>query len=284
MIPRPSADRSKRMIEMDNVGFTYDAGVEALRSVSLMVSSGEFLAIVGGNGSGKTTLAKLMNGLLRPSGGSIKISGVPAESQSIAELSKTVGYCFQNPDHQLFCTSVEDEVMFGPKNLGIGLEESRERMERALSLMGISSLKTKSPFSLSLSERRRVTIASIVAMTPQVMILDEPTTGLDADESSELMALIRKLNADGRTIILITHEMKLVAEHADRVIILSDGHILLDSDVRGAFSDPEILKTSRLLPPPVTLLARRISSIGISRDLLTSEEFVFELSRRYESR
>jgi cobalt transport protein ATP-binding subunit len=279
MIPKPITDHGQRIIRLHDVKFSYDAGVDALRGISLIVRSGEYIAIVGGNGSGKTTLAKHMNGLLRPRSGTVEVLGKDASRQSVAELSKVVGYAFQNPDHQLFCATVEEELAFGPQNLGCTHDEAWLRVEYALDRMDISHMRKSPPLTLSLGERRRISIASIIAMDPSVLILDEPTTGLDATESSDLMATIRKLNGDGRTIILITHEMKLVAEHANRVIVMSDGHVLLDGDVRGAFSDPDILRQSRLVPPPISQLAHSLSEHGVSKDIISPTEMVLELMR-----
>ena len=279
MIPHPVPGGPESVLRLRNVKFTYESGIEALGGVNLSVDKGEYLAIVGGNGSGKTTLAKHMNGLLRPSSGDILVLGAPASSRTVAELARVVGYVFQNPDHQLFCGTVQEEVAFGPSNLGLGPTEVQARADHAIDIMGLSHVKGRSPLSLSLGLRRRVSIASVIAMRPQVLVLDEPTTGLDAGEASDLMSIVRLLNEEGSTIVLITHEMKLVAEHANRVVVMAGGRIVLDADARGAFSDPGLLRSSKLLPPPVTLLAHKLAPIGVSKDVLTPEELVFELTR-----
>jgi energy-coupling factor transport system ATP-binding protein len=279
MIPRPVTDGGPTIISLGDVKFTYDGGVEALKGVTLNIKKGEYVAVVGGNGSGKTTLAKQMNGLLRPGGGTVTIGGRPAAPQTVAELSRVVGYVFQNPDHQLFSPSVEEEVLFGPENIGYSGPDSRNKAEHAMALMGIGHLRKEPPLSLNLGARRKVTIASVLAMSPQVLVLDEPTTGLDDQESRDLMAGIDGLNKQGLTVILITHEMKIVAEHANRVVVMAEGRIVLDSDVKGAFADIELLRQSKLVPPPITLLAHRLSAYGISRDVLSTDEFVFEASK-----
>ncbi|HIJ17132.1 MAG TPA: ATP-binding cassette domain-containing protein [Thermoplasmata archaeon] len=253
--------------------------MEALKGVTLVIDKGEYLAVVGGNGSGKTTLAKHLNGLLRPTGGQVLVMGVQASTRTVAELARVVGYVFQNPDHQLFCRTVHDEVSFGPANIGLDGPEVKRRADRAIAVMNLSDIRDRPPLSLTLGLRRRVSIASVIAMEPQVLVLDEPTTGLDAREADELMAIIRRLNDEGTTIVLITHEMKLVAEHANRVVVMMDGKVVLDSDTRGAFSDLGLLRRSKLLPPPVTQLAHRLSQIGVSKDILTPQELVFELTR-----
>lgn len=279
MIPRPSEGHEGRMISLRHIKFTYESGVVALKGVTLAIDKGEYLAVVGGNGSGKTTLAKHMNGLLRPASGEVLVMGVPASEKTISDIARVVGYVFQNPDHQIFCATVEEEVAFGPTNMGLAQAEVKVRVDSAMKTLGIDHLRDSPPFSLTLGFRRKVSIASILAMGPQVLILDEPTTGLDVREADELMACIRRLNDDGTTVVLITHDMKLVAEHTNRVIVMSEGRILLDSDTRGAFSDLQLLRQSKLLPPPVTLLAHRLSSIGISKDVFTAEEMAFEILR-----
>ena len=279
MIPNAPSSSREKIVSAQRLKFTYEGGVEAIRDVNLDIGYGEYIAIVGGNGSGKTTLAKNLNGLLRPTSGSVVVGGRPTSELKVAALARIVGYAFQNPDHQLFCSSVEDEVSFGPTNLGYPDEEVRNKVEKAIEAMNLEHLRKLPPLSLRLGERRRVSIASVIAMDPQVLVLDEPTTGLDAEESAELMRRLKRLNDEGKTIILITHDMKLVAEHAKRVVVMARGRILLDSDPRGAFSDIEILRQSNLEPPAVTQLAHRLSAYDIPRDIISPEELVFHLMR-----
>jgi energy-coupling factor transport system ATP-binding protein len=243
------------------------------------VGEGEYTAIVGGNGSGKTTLAKHMNGLLRPSSGQILVAGTSAAQKSVSELSRTIGYAFQNPDHQLFSSTVQDEVEFGPTNINLDKVEVKRRADAAIEMMDLEQVRDKPPLSLPLGLRRKVSIASVIAMDPRMLILDEPTTGLDADEAEALMDCVRRMNSEGKTVVLITHEMKLVAEHANRVIVMAEGRIVLDSDPRGTFSDLALLKQSKLLPPPVTLLAHHLAIEDMSRGVFTPEELAFELLR-----
>jgi len=276
----PAADTAaaeNAVISIRDLKFTYEGGIQALTGVNLNIRRGEYVAIVGGNGSGKTTLAKNIIGLLKPSSGTIHIQGAPASGQKIASLARVVGYAFQNPDHQLFCSSVSDEVRFGPLNLGCPEQELDRRVQHALEIMNLQEVKDKPPLSLTLSARRRVSIASVIAMDPQVLIFDEPTTGLDMRESDGLMASIGNLNVEGRTIILISHDMKLVAKYARRVVVMSEGKVVLDADPAGVFSDLDVLLRSKLVPPPVTRLAYRLSSLGVPREVLSPEELVFRL-------
>jgi len=278
MIPRvPPSAKQDNIISVHGLKFVYNGGVQALTGIDIDIRRGDYLAIVGGNGSGKTTLAKNMNGLLRPTNGSVTINGVSTSEQTVAELAKVIGYAFQNPDHQLFCSSVVEEVRFGPLNLGYPEAEVAKKTETSIEAMGLSSVKDQPPFSLTLGERRRVSIASVMAMDPQVFILDEPTTGLDARETDDLMEGIDRLNLDGRTVVLITHDMKLVAKHAKRVVVMSEGRIVLDSDPRRVFTDLELMLRSKLIPPPVAQLAHRLSSLEVPRDVISPEELVFHL-------
>jgi len=276
MIPRPSSRRPDEnfFIVAHDIKYVYEGGIEALKGVNLRIKSGDFIAIVGGNGSGKTTLAKNLIGLLRPTSGSVDVAGNRAEKMTVAELAHFVGYAFQNPDHQLFSGTVEEEVRFGPRNLGMPDAEVSKKADHAIALMGLQNLKSEQPLSLTLGLRRKVSIASVIAMDPQVIILDEPTTGLDAEEIADLMTSIRALNEEGHTLILITHDMRLVAQHAKRVIIMANGRILLDSDPPGAFSDLGLLRSSKLEPPPVTQLAHSLAEFGIPKDIATAEALV----------
>ncbi len=274
MIPSTSDPETKFEIVAHEVKYSYPGEIEALKGIDLHIREGDYVALVGGNGSGKTTLAKTLNGLLRPSHGTVSVSGRPIGKMTVASIARYVGYAFQNPDHQLFCSSVDEEVAFGPRNLGYKESETKEKTEHAISIMGLQEIRDQAPLSLTLGLRRRVSIASVIAMDPRVMILDEPTTGLDANEIESLMENIALLNEEGHTIILITHDMKLVAEHARRVIVMANGRVMLDSDPRGVFSDLDVLRESSLEPPPVTLLAHRLSDFGVREDAIFPDELV----------
>ncbi len=258
--------QSPPAISLEDVRFSYEGGFEALKGVSLRVAWGENVAVVGGNGSGKTTLAKHLNGLLKPSSGKVLIGGKDSRSMSVATLARTVGYVFQNPDYQLFCTSVEEEVRFGPKNMGLGRDDETTLAERALKMMGVGHLRGRSPVSLSLGNRRKVAIASVLATSPRVLVLDEPTTGLDSVESAQLMASLAVLRSEGTTLVLITHDMRLVAQHMDRVVVMSEGCVALDTCVDEAFSDPDRLTRCKLIAPPITVLAQRLQARGILQE------------------
>lgn len=278
MTPFQATDEAP-IASLRNVYFTYDDGTEALRNVTLDIWRGEHIALVGGNGSGKTTLAKHLNGLLRPNKGSVSVRGRDTARESVAALSRTVGYAFQNPDHQLFCPTVEEEVLFGPKNLGFSDAEAADKADGALKMLSIEHLRENAPLSLSLGDRRRVSVASVIAMSPEVLVLDEPSTGLDAREAAELMLAVDTLNQKGTTVILITHEMRLVAEYSERVVVMEGGRISLDCGTRAAFSESEVLRDCGLVPPVPVQLAYRLRDLGVSPDVLTVEELADEVAR-----
>ncbi len=278
MIPGPRPRESDdKILSIRELKYVYEGGVVALNGVNLDIRRGEYVAIVGGNGSGKTTLAKNIIGLLKPTSGTVQVRGISTTEQKIAALARIVGYAFQNPDHQLFCSTVLEEVRFGPLNLGFSEPEMNAHVKHALDEMNLTGVQDKPPSTLTLSQRRRVSIASVIAMDPQILIFDEPTTGLDMRESDELMAGIGKLNSENRTVILITHDMKLVAKYARRVVVMSEGKVVLDAEPAGVFSDLDALLRSKLMPPPVVRLAYRLSPYGIPRDVLSPEELVLRL-------
>lgn len=272
------------IIFVENLHFRYEgADKKALKGINLNINQGEFVAIIGQNGAGKTTLVKHFNGTLKPGQGNVYVEGVNTRKETVAELSRKVGYVYQNPDHQIFCSTVEEEVAFGSKNLGLSGEEIKKRVQEAISIMGLESIRGNCPSVLGLGERRKVSLASIISMKPHIIILDEPTTGVDWETCLELMRAVRKLNREGHTIIMISHNMRMVAEHARRVIILGNGEVILDSSTRKVFSQSEILKKTFLIPPQITRLAQSLGKISMREDVLSPEEFYLEFIKKAES-
>lgn len=261
-------------ILVENLSHVYPDGTWAVNGASMRVTEGEYLAIVGQNGSGKTTLVKHFNGLLKPTSGIIRILGIDVPSDRVRELARHVGYVFQNPDHQLFCNTVLDELMFGPRHLGVDAKQAEEEARRIMAAMGLSMWEHEHPFFLGKGQRRRLAVGSVLTINPEILIVDEPTTGQDWRGSKEMMALFDQLNKEkGKTVIVITHNMRLVAEHCKRVIIISGGRILYDGPVREAFSKEEILKEAFLSAPQITRFAREVLGIGHAEELpLTIEE------------
>jgi energy-coupling factor transporter ATP-binding protein EcfA2 len=207
------------------------------------------VAIVGQNGSGKTTLAKHLNGLFMPSAGEVTVNGLPTRDQGVFKLGQKVGYVFQNPDHQIFSETVFNEVAFSPRLRKLPEEEIKATVTSALEAVDLVGCEELDPFSLTKSGRQRVAVASILAAKPDILILDEPTTGLDYAEQRSMMNMVRKLNENGSTIIFVTHHMWVVAEYAKRVFVMKDGQLLLQGTTREVFSHTEELQAASLRPP-----------------------------------
>ena len=269
------------VIIVEDLWHIYPGGIEALRGINMHVYRGEHLAIIGQNGSGKTTLVKHFNGLLKPTKGRVLVFGTDTRNVSVSELSKKVGYVFQNPDHQIFAPSILEEVAFGLRNLKLPEEEVRKRVSWALNFVGLEGREEEHPFKLSKAERQMLAVASILSMKPDVIIVDEPTTGQDWMGVNKIMNMLDELKRMGHTIITITHDMRAVAEHADRVIVLHRGRILHEGSPREVFSKPEILMQTYLEPPPITLLAKSLSDSGVPvpKDVLTVEEAADSLGK-----
>ncbi len=238
--------------------FDYPSGVKALRGISLDIYPGDMVAIVGQNGSGKTTLAKQFNGLLLPSRGSITVDGKTTKEQGIFRLGQRVGYVFQNPDHQIFSETVFEEVSFGPRLRGVGEAELKDRVREALAAVGLEGAEDQDPFSMTKSGRQRVAVAAILAVRPEVLILDEPTTGLDYREQRSMMEMVKRLNESGSTIIFITHHMWVVAEYAKKVFVMKDGLLFLEGTTREVFFHEKELLEASLRPPHFIQFTNRL--------------------------
>ena len=267
--PAGTAIVGSAFIGIENVSFSYAGGPRVLDSIDLRVEAGEFLAIVGQNGSGKTTLAKHIVGLLRPATGSVTIDGKDRAEMRPAETAREVAYVFQNPDHQIFAATVEEEVAFGPRNFGLPDDEIRHRCDEALEAVGLQNERQSDPFLLSKGERQRLAVASVLVLRPRMLILDEPTTGLDHREQLRMMALVRDLNRAGIAIVIITHTPWLVAEYARRVVLMRKGAKIFDGGVREFFMQEELLRSSSFRAPEITELSRRFGTLA-----LTTDEFV----------
>lgn len=263
----------ENQIEVRDLHHRYPNGFHALRGVNVNIAPGEFVAVIGQNGSGKTTFVKHLNGLLRSTSGSIRIKGREIRKQPVSRLSQIVGYCFQNPDHQIFCDTVYKEVAFGPRNLRLTQAEIDERVDEALGAVGLLDTKDRMPKDLSKGQRQRVAVASVLSMRPEILVIDEPTTGQDYRDGLEMLNLVLRLNQQGHTILFITHDMLMVARFAQRVLVFRDGHILLDGTTRGVFGQPDLLRTTFLSPPPITCLAQQFPDL-FPQAVLSVEEMV----------
>jgi energy-coupling factor transport system ATP-binding protein len=255
--PRINDQRAQPFLRVENLSFAYPYGPRVLDDVTLEIAAGEFVAIIGQNGSGKTTLAKHLVGLLAPSAGKILISERDRATLRPAETAHEVGYVFQNPDHQIFAATVADEVAFGPRNFGLDDLEIACRTKEVLRAVNLTGERDRDPFLLSKGERQRLAVASVLALRPHILILDEPTTGLDYREQRRMMALVSDLNRAGITIVMITHTPWLVAEYARRVVLMRKGRVLFDGGVREFFERDELLANSSFRPPEATMLGRR---------------------------
>ncbi|RYL92744.1 energy-coupling factor transporter ATPase [Sporolactobacillus sp. THM7-4] len=265
----------EKVIEVKDMHFAYNDGTEALKGLNLNVKGGEFIALIGQNGAGKTTFAKTLNGLLKPTEGYVKCGGIDTKQKKvIKKLVREVGYVFQNPDHQLFNNKVEKEIAYAPQNVGLSDEEVNERVREAAEVAGIKEeYLSMHPFFLPKGLRQRVSIASILALRPKVIIVDEPTTGQDYRQSVEIMEFLKKLNEErGHTIIIITHEMDIVANFAKRVVVLCQGKILMDGSTKEVFSRPDLLKQAYVKLPEATQIAQALKTYGIPKDVLSVDE------------
>jgi energy-coupling factor transport system ATP-binding protein len=272
--------RSDVAIHVEGLVHRYEPLVPAVSGVDLDIQAGDYVAIVGQNGSGKTTLIKHFNGLLKPTAGRVVVFGRDTARATVGELARQVGYVFQNPDHQIFCATTREEIAFGPRNLGLGDDEIRDRTAGALQAFGLDAHAETPPAVLGYGLRRKVTLAAVYAMRPRVFVLDEPTVGLDWRSAQELLALVDQLHAQGHTIVLVSHDMRLVAEHARRTVIMHQGSILMQGPTRHVFTQREVLRRAQLTPPPVTRLAQRLADEGVPGDRLTVEELCCALDER----
>ena len=247
----------------------------AIDGVSLQIEAGSFVAVLGHNGSGKSTLAKTLNGILLPSGGTVLISGMnTADDAKLLDIRREVGMVFQNPDNQIIANLVEDDVGFGPENLGVPTEEIWQRVDAALKAVGMTAFRLKSPNHLSGGQKQRVAIAGVMAMHPKCIVLNEPTAMLDPNGRKEVIRTVTELNrSEGVTVVLITHYMEEVIG-ADRLVVMDDGKVIMDGTPREVFARVEELKRLRLDVPQATELAYELKQCGVSLpdSVLTMEE------------
>jgi len=256
------------MIEAENIHYSYPNKVEALKGVSLTIKDGEFVAIMGQNGAGKSTFVKHFNGLLKPSSGAVKIDGVETTKSSVAALARNVGFVFQNPDHQLFSETVEEEIAFALKNFGFEPKVVEERVTWALNLLSLTQYRKTSPFLLSGGERKRVALASVLAWNPKTLILDEPTIGQDYEQKEKLRQFIMQMQTQKKTIVTVTHDVEFVAECNPRVILMKEGKIVADGIGREILTDPAKLELSSIVLPQIAQVFTKLSALGFPKDII----------------
>lgn len=250
------------MISVENVSFHYTSPSEVLQNVSLQIQDGEFVAIMGENGAGKTTLVKMFNGLLKPTEGKVLVDGVNTRKKSVAQLSRDVGLIFQNPDHQLFAETVAEEVAFSLRNFGFNEETVQRRTTSLLTTLDLDRYEKSSPFVLSGGERKRVALAAILAWDPKHVIMDEPTIGQDYLQKDRLRNFIVQLVSQGKTIVIVTHDVEFVAECKPRVVLLSHGKIIADGPAAQILTNPTAVAEASLVMPQIATLMKSIADLN----------------------
>lgn len=267
-VPPDRGSPSEAVINLEKLWYVYPEGPTALKSISLRVGKGEFLAIMGRNASGKTTLVKHLNGLLKPTRGIVVVDGIDTRRATVAQLSGKVGFVFQNPNDHLFADTVEEEIVFPLKNQGFKVEEIKRRVDEMLHRFSLEDYRSQYPRSLSGGEKQRVALASVLAVQPKILILDEPTRGMEYRLKSDLMSFLREYSSQGNTVILVTHDVETVAEHADRVILLSEGEIVVDGKKR------DVLSQALLFSPQINRLVQAFDKYGVPDNILTVDEIL----------
>lgn len=271
----PRFPHPRGVVEIQNLSYRYGKEKPVLEGINLSLASGEFMALVGANGAGKTTLTKHFNALLKPTSGEVWVSGKNTKEHTTAELARVVGYVFQNPDHQIFESSVEREIAYGLKNISLGENEITERIDEVLQLTGLQSFRQVHPLTLGKGQRQLLTVASILALQPEILVIDEPTTGLDWAEALKVMAVVKNLHEQGTTIIMITHDMEWVAEYAERVVVLHHGQILLDGTPKKVFDQRELLREACIVPPQIVQLCKKMEEeLSLTCDWLRGQDLV----------
>lgn len=269
------------LIEAKNIHFTYPDGSKALQGIDLRVEKGEFVGLLASNGSGKTTLLRCINGLIKPQSGEVAIDGEPVSRLPQKTVFQRIGMVFQNPNDQLFASTVDEDVAFGPSNMGLPKDEVRSRVEDSLRAVGMDGLGNKSIHNLSFGQQKRVCIAGALAMHPEVLLLDEPTAGLDPMGEHKIMELLQNLNHErGLTIIMATHMVDMVPLFIDRIYILSRGKFLREGTPEKVFSDPDMIRDAKLRLPMIAELIelmKREDGIHFERTPLTIGEARREL-------
>ncbi|MEQ7007063.1 ABC transporter ATP-binding protein [Actinopolymorpha sp. B17G11] len=269
---------------VDNVSYVYPTGgVVALTGINLRIGPGEIVGLVGQNGSGKTTLTKLFNGLLKPTSGRVVVHGIDTARKSVQEMATHVGYVFQNPNHQLFARTVQQELEFGPRNLGLTVDEIAGRVAQAVEFFGLSEVLDVHPYRLSFPLRKLVGIASISAMRPPMLVLDEPSTGQDHRTTRMINTLLRRLGEQGTTLVCVSHDMPLLADVVERVVVMRDTEIIADASPREIFADNALMARTNLHAPQATRVGLRTVARDGGPVPLTPEELAAAVAERHRA-
>lgn len=254
------------VLETKDLNYVYHDGTHALKDVNLKIKKGEKVAVMGPNGAGKSTLFLHFNGLIEATSGLVKVSGktITRDKQLLSEIRQKVGIVFQNPNDQLFAPSVEEDIAFGPMNLGLDPEEVKQRTEDALKMVGMEGYEKKAPYHLSGGQQKRVAIAGIIAMKPEIIILDEPTSGLDPQGVDEVLAILDKLHKEGISILISSHDVELINEFAEKIFVLKKGKIIEDGTPEEIFSNHDLLNEAHLKPPKLAQLLKMLNKNGLN--------------------
>ena len=262
------------VVKVEDLWFRYENQDWTLRGINLDIYQEDILAIIGQNGAGKTTLVKHFNGILAPVKGKVEINGRNTHEIQMEEMATLVGYCYQNPDHQIFNLTVRQELEFGLRNLKVPEDEIQRRVERVLDTVELKGFEEEYPFALGRGQRQKLAVGSLLAMNPSIMIIDEPTTGMDWRGGEAMMELIQDLHQTGQTIVMITHDMRIVTAYATRVVVMAEGEILADGTPKQVFVQEDVLQRAFLEVPQINRITRALSDFGIAKDILTIEEAV----------
>ncbi|WP_405286719.1 energy-coupling factor ABC transporter ATP-binding protein [Methanobrevibacter sp.] len=268
-------------LETKNLSYTYHDGTQALKNVNIKIRKGEKIAIMGPNGAGKSTLFSHFNGLNEPTSGHVEIDGekIIFERDELIKVRQKVGIVFQDPNDQLFAPTVKEDVAFGPMNLGLDYDEVEKRIRESLEMVGMSGFEEKTPHHLSGGQQKRVAIAGIIAMRPDIMILDEPTAGLDPEGVDKVLDILNNLNNEGISIVISSHDIEMVNQFADKIFVLHDGEIIAEGDKHQIFSNKELLKKAHLKAPVTTEILYKLKENGLDVDTekISIEETVEEI-------
>lgn len=272
-------------IQFENVSYRYDKqSPSVIRNLQLEIQRGEFVALIGQNGAGKTTAAKHINGILKPSAGNVLVEGRATSSYSRNDMARTIGYCYQNPDHQIFSTTVENEVEYGPKALGYSVAKVKQQAEMAIDLVGLNDRRKNHPSMLGRGERQRLAVASIVAMGVSTLVVDEPTTGLDYAGVVRIMDLLASWNqAQHTTIVIITHDIPIVADYVPRTVLMGQGSILMDDLTGNVLQAFDLLQSTSVSPPQVTRVAKQVGLLTDRLAVVTVPAFTSVLSNTFDN-
>lgn len=253
-------------LSTENLSFTYPDGTQALKNINIEIEKGEKVAIIGPNGAGKSTLFSHFNGLTEPTSGCVKIEGkaISFEKDKLLKVRQKVGIVFQDPNDQLFAPTVKEDIAFGPMNLGLSYGEVEKRVEDALKMVGMENYEDKTPHHLSGGQQKRIAIAGIIAMKPELMILDEPTAGLDPDGVEKVLNIMNQLNEEGMTLIISSHDIDMISKYADKIFVLYNGEIIESGNKNKIFSDMELLKKAHLRTPITTEILYNLKESGLN--------------------